>query len=1169
MAPNTTEQRPFTWKKYRETRLYHTSDLMPYPHYVVVDSLLSLSEFIALARLARAVRSGMPRPEYAPFITSPRGASVPTMHGGSSVTGSAPSAVSALTAAASETFSAALSVAKLNLHRRRRQTLTDSNAPASNSRSNGRRTPYLDRDDDEEDDPFEPPQQQQQERYRSQPRPRKPTRSPSSSRSPAPSPSRGSASSMRSGGFASRASLSTRSPSARSSSATSPSSLRDESMSSMVSDMAQNLPELSTERIEALVNFIDRSVDDAYNLSLGFGRVRWTPSRAREGVTIHRARSGPDNTLLDAAVRGKCNVSATFREISDLLITETTADFADHESAVNPSEFLDGQVLYTLVPRTPEERFVCVKWHCVRSLAPSVAKHRDFVYVELVDSFEDGDGRRIGYRLCKSVELDVLPPRDTKHLFVRAKTLTLQTWSERAPGSLEFVTMVINDLGDRLPSWLVHKMVDTTAMRSACIRDHINQRRLDMLVYAGPRDMVPLSRRVCCVVCTRSFSLVRKKYNCAACGDVICSQCSVQELVTAHQRLSDLSAPGGKRKTRICVKCSSKMQSRELPRRASSARQSDSSRVSSDGSIRSSLASNSSFLARSHASAGKTSDETRRSFLSDSTTGTSSQDSAEDGNRGSGDGSSAIRKQVPNMFQFRPTSSSMGKSERLSKASTSPSSPGEEEDRLDVEELQPQLLGDSILAPPAPVELDLGIGKYKETFTQQPTRTERDYEAEAAELAEYSDEDEDEEYSEDDAGNFLNTEGHRHDAVRQSLSQATVMTLDMDAPTVHKVEVASFLTEEENASLDTLSNDSDSASFLTVDENSKIVESRSFSGKSENVPIPVQVEELIVEEIMPENVRTVPRRSLELEEVEVEELVIEEIQPVNVGIVPRRSLESEELVVEEIRPENSSRLSLETEEVPMVVRKVAKKLVVGSGGRRSRDSRRAPAPRPTSAPPPPPKVADMLTTSMANASATKKARAAPPPAPSTAPESTQAPTQAPAPEAEEDSLKLEDLQVHLDRMNQISANLRDLRKEMKSTTQAPASTQTAMAALTSFESKANAERAAKIAANFISLLDRNAAPAARRAQQHLKQHDGPRTSLFNLTLAMGDGSFVDYLVDSTFEDVGESPDGTGIGWQAVVCQTTGKQYFFNQNCALASWTLPGPDVFRGMVYMVL
>ncbi|TDH72358.1 hypothetical protein CCR75_008770 [Bremia lactucae] len=1056
----------------------------------------------------------MPRPEYAPFITSPRNASV-SMNG-TLIGSSSPSTV---LAAASGTFNAALSVAKFNLHRRRRQP---QNGSGSN-RSNGRRLPYLERDNGEEDESIE---SSQPHRYNSQPQPKKPVGSPPSSRSPDLPSSRGTAFTSNSGRFASL--VSAQSPTARSSTATSPSSLRHESMSSLSSDMAQNLPELSTERTEALVKFIDRSVDDAYNLSLGFGRVRWTPSRTREGVTIYRARTGPDDTLLDAAVRGSCNVSATSREISDLLITETSSDFTDHESAVNPSEFLDGKLLYTLVPRTSKERFVCVKYHCVRSLAPSVTKHRDYVYVELVDSFEDGDGRRIGYRLCKSVDLDIIPRRNTKHLLVRAKTLTLQTWSERAPGSLEFVTMVINDLGDRLPSWLVHKMVDTAALRSACIRDYINQCRLDMLVHAGPREMVPLSRRVCCIVCTRSFSLVRKKYNCAGCGDVICSQCSVQELVTAHQRLSDLSAPGGKRKTRICAKCSSKMQSRELPRRASSARQSDASRVSSEGSIRSS-ASNRSFLARSHVSVGKPSDEMRRSFLSDSTTGTSSQDSAEDGDRSSGNGSSGPRKQVPNMFQFRLTSSSMGKNERLSKAFTSP---GDEEERCDGEDHPPQLTSDKrIIVPSAHVELDLGIGKYKTTLGLQSSQFERDYEAEAAELAEYSEE---EEYSEEDAGNFLNTEGHTVEAVRQSQSGITTATPELDAQTADNVEMASFLTEEENASFITLSQDPDYTNFLTVDENSKIVESGSFSGKS--------------------NIEVIP--------VHLEELTIEEIHPVNIG------LESEEFNLSEAEHTNARNLSLlymEPEEIvmPMVVRKVVKKLVVSSNVRRLRDMK--PAPRA-----PPPKVAEMVTSSMARASATIKASAAPPSALLTAEDITQSSKEARSTmEPDDEVLKVEYLQVHLDRMNQISANLRDLRKEMNSTTETPASTQTAMAALTSFESKANADRAAKIAANFISLLDWNAAPAARRAQQHLKQHDEPRTSLFNLTLAMGDGSFVDYLMDSTFEDVGESPDGTGIGWQAVISQTTGKQYFFNQNCALASWTLPGPDVFRGMLYKVL
>ncbi|RLN51624.1 hypothetical protein BBJ28_00025838, partial [Nothophytophthora sp. Chile5] len=756
-----------------------------------------------------------------------------------------------------------------------------------------------------------------------------------------------------------------------------------------------------------------------------------------------------------------------------------------------------------------------------------------------VDEFTDGDGRRVGFRLCKSVELEELPAKDTAQLFVRAKTLTLQTWSERAPGSLEFVTMLINDLGERLPAWLVHKIVDTAAMRSACVRDHINQRRLDVLVRAAPRGLVPLSRRICCVVCTRSFSLVRKKYNCAACGDVICASCSVHQLVTTQQRLSDAAAPGGKRKARICVQCSSAMRTTELPRRASAATRPS----SEDGSGRASVASssygygsgkgatllaqrastNGSILMAQRASTGKRSDEFRRSFVSDGGTGSLDSTASSDDSGGGSvhpTGTSAAaakggrKTQVPNMFQFRGLSTSMGASERSSKASTSPSSPGDDtaDDALlslEVEELQPQLLGDSILSAAAgPAELlDLDVGQYKSA----PGRQERDYEAEAAELAEYSDSEDG-----DDAGNFLHTE--QLQVVRQSLSQATVVTLDADAPTVHKVEVASFLTAEENASLDAASDDSDSASFLTVDENSRIVRSQdgaSFGRRAgvAGAPVPVQVEELIVEELI------------------VEELIVEEILPENSGSVPRRSIETEV-------------------EVPMVVRKVAKRML-GSVGRRSRE-RRAAAPRPPGAPPAPPAVEDVLADSLASASeAAKDSQAAPPPTP------------------EEETLKLADLQVHLDRMDQISASLRDLRQGMKETTEAPASTQSAMAALTTFETKANAERAAKIAANFISLLDRQAAPAARRAQQYLKQRGGPRASLFNLTLAMGDGSFVDYLADSTFEDVGESPDGAGFGWQAVLSRTTGKQYFFNQSCALASWTLPGPDAFRGTLYMVL
>ncbi|DBA04318.1 TPA: hypothetical protein N0F65_002080 [Lagenidium giganteum] len=488
----------------------------------------------------------------------------------------------------------------------------------------------------------------------------------------------------------------------RSASSLSASNLSTGSRSASASqyEEAAALHDLSADRRNLLIEFIDKSVDDAYNLCHGFGRIKWSPSKNREGVSICRARAEEEGRL-DAAVRGKCNVNATFQEMMDTLTTETTDDFVAHETAVNPSEFLDGQVLYTLVPRTPEDRFVCVKWHCIKSLAPSVAKHRDYIYVEVVDQFEDRDGKKIGYRLSKSVELDELSSIDTSHLFVRGKTLTLHTFSALPTGNLEFYTMMINDLGDRLPTWLVHKVVDTAALRSACIRDHINLKRMDLLVLAKPSEMVPLTKRVCCVVCTKSFSLVRKKYNCFVCGEVICNQCSVHQLVASQ----GISETVGKRKARICVKCSTSAKTRELPRRTSmrqSDLQPDDRRSSSSG-----------HQHMSHRYSGDKHDsESRRSGRSTSTADTSSVDSTNSNE----DGGARIyptsnRSSIPQMFQqFRSSSSISGQ------GSSSITLEDAGLEGLDLEERIAS--SDRTSAHRSVTKVDLGVGKYKTETVQ-------------------------------------------------------------------------------------------------------------------------------------------------------------------------------------------------------------------------------------------------------------------------------------------------------------------------------------------------------------------------------------------------------------------------------------------------------------------
>lgn len=823
------------------------------------------------------------------------------------------------------------------------------------------------------------------------------------------------------------------------------SSARSSTPSSTYDELAPTLSlALSAERRAALTEFIDKSVDDAYNLCHGFGRIRWHPFKTREGVSICRAH-GEDDQRLDAAVRGKCNVNATFHEMLDALTTETTDDFVAHENAVNPSEFLDGLVLATLVPRTPDDRYVCLKWHCIKSLAPSVAKHRDYVYVEVVDQFVDHDGKRIGYRLAKSVEVDEMTGLiDQAHAFVRGKTLTLQTFTEVSQGNLELYTMLINDLGERLPTWLVHKIVDTAAMRVACIRDHINQRRIDVLVYANAKDLVPLTKRVCCIVCTKSFSLVRKKYNCVACGDVMCNQCSVHQLVSA-QGLSEFV---GKRKARICVKCSSGLTATELPRRSNLARSSD---LSSD---RSTTATTRTSSERSRPGSMLESRSGRALSSQDVTASSSSgsRSSVEDpsGSRVHPAGSAPRPSTIPHMFQFRPAPAkpeprapSVADEHEMPLEPTGGDVESEEDDDME-HELFDATVDISAIAPQ---DLDLGVGKYKEVYVQQSK-------------------------SERAVDNFLMEEAIGSEPV---------------------AAVASFLTQD--CVVEHLANMANSAPVLTT------------------------MEELIVEEMVPGNSASSGGRASSFSQ-------------------PRQSV---------------SMLTDDDDDAPVIVRKVAK-LSIGAGGRKSRSDgkrpRAPPPPMPPTAPTHEPETADFTADFTVPVEAVEITPTTPAPV-----------------EDAEPTLQLSDLQVHLDRMTQISQSLRNLNVEkIESSTEAT----NAMRRLESFEKRANAEVAAVIAANFLSALEKNGAGGLNDRSQYVPaavQPTGPPR--FILTLAMGDGSIADFLHDSVFAELTEPAEGVLAGWQTVQSRSTGKVYYYNASCGATSWTVPVPELHRGAVYMVL
>nr|CCA24984.1 conserved hypothetical protein [Albugo laibachii Nc14]CCA26518.1 conserved hypothetical protein [Albugo laibachii Nc14] len=312
-----------------------------------------------------------------------------------------------------------------------------------------------------------------------------------------------------------------------------------------------HIESMSEENKEAMIEFIDASVAEAHDLCFGHGKVRWCPSRNRSGISTYHGRADPSLSI-DMAVKTNCTIIGSFEEIMDLLTTETSEDFAAFESAIDPSVFLDGIILETLVPRTSEDRFVCLKWHCTKSLAQFTTKPRDYTYVEITDQFIDQNGRKIGFQLSKSIEADEIISDDASRYFLRGKILSFDIFMQVDSRATELHSMLIHNFAERQPVWLNNRMEELAAFRTAKIRDYLNQKRMNILIssISGQRNSV--GKHIGCSICTKTFSFVRKKYMCAACGGVTCNQCSVH---TPFLRSSN-----GKSRPRMCGKCNATLQ---------------------------------------------------------------------------------------------------------------------------------------------------------------------------------------------------------------------------------------------------------------------------------------------------------------------------------------------------------------------------------------------------------------------------------------------------------------------------------------------------------------------------------------------------------------------------------------------------------------------------------
>lgn len=560
---------------------------------------------------------------------------------------------------------------------------------------------------------------------------------------------------------------------------------------------------------------------------------------------------------------------------------------------------------------------------------------------------------------------------------------------------------------------------------------------------------------------------MRKKYNCVACGDVICNQCSVHHLLNSPG-MSDFV---GRRKARICVKCSSGL-NQNAPRRKSM-RNSD---LQVGSSVRNSSGSN----LRGRHSTDKSTDLNARNRMLRSASAVDSQ-----------------------------TSTLLSSSLSATMLSTSSSS-----------------IGDDLISV-MPNRPSVPMFKVRLTAATKPT------DRESGKTASSSSPDESVMGDDMEFANFLDdsvlTASQKEESENETVNKVRQLESEL--------AVESFLmSENANASV------APAIEHVITDDEAPVihvVERKSFKQSRRSTPpsIPGQRQ----------------RTSINAPMSTVEELTIEEVVPMNrASSLSRQSISFGSDGLPETRPSslssNSQGVAELSEEVevsivkPVVIRK-ASRLSIGSGGRKSREHT-APPPMPPSRTEPPTEAANM----------------------DPVPEKEQA-------EEDESHIQLSDLQVHLDKMKSISDNLKSLKIETKTQPSA------AMAHLASYETKANAEAAAKIAAGFISLLERGSFATNERIYHEAAVVRPPAVVPFlygdyptelDVTLAIGDGGIVTYLADSSFSEFSESAEESdSVGWQTVYSKTIGKLYYYNERWALTSWTPPLPDCFGTAVYMVL
>ncbi|KAG1712118.1 hypothetical protein DVH05_009357 [Phytophthora capsici] len=352
---------------------------------------------------------------------------------------------------------------------------------------------------------------------------------------------------------------------------------------------------------------LEEKAHEAIDVANLCGRVSWKLAKRTQDVHVYRPASLPseEDASTKLYFRVSCEVKAHLGTIMEYLTPSNSRSYFDIESQVFPG-LLHATVIkrMELPERTPaaktnllfpsgasatttasgshddtssvdedsSESFphLQVKWHASR-FAGRFVKPVDFFFVEYANIEAMADGRKRGYGYIRSVESfkgdelairlageDVaIPPSVAKcKRAVINKGVYVVSPSGDASGTYEVTCMMVIDFQKQFASSVGAKIIHNFTERLIGIRELLFN-TLFRPIAVLPKAQWKPARSNKCAICICSFSIVKSKHHCRACGEAVCGQCSRKWTLQ----------PGAQPETqaRLCTSCSLQARSYLMP----------------------------------------------------------------------------------------------------------------------------------------------------------------------------------------------------------------------------------------------------------------------------------------------------------------------------------------------------------------------------------------------------------------------------------------------------------------------------------------------------------------------------------------------------------------------------------------------------------------------------